>query len=359
MHLSITPLDTVFFRDGKAFTMGEETQAEGLFPPPPSVVYGALRTRYFAERPAELPKAGTEEGPTQSAQITHLALQRGSRTLFPLPRDLARRKEAPASEAVRTRPATTGSAALGSSSVPAPLTHRATVETIENGYVDHVDLRRYLSGEPPGEGTFTVIPEGDLVEAEPKIGIKMDRETRASQEGHLYRVGLRRLQNDVQFRVRVDNLPIDPEGLLKLGGEAKPARYEVLSEGPPALAPSAEAIEQSGGAILYLMTPAIFEGGWRPSWLGPDEETEHRGLRLRLTSAAVGKPRYLGGWDMKENRPKAMLKAVPSGSVYHLQIEPGAAEALIERFHGQSISERRGREGFGLCYVGAALPTAA
>ena len=33
MLAKITPLDTVFFRDGKPFSWGEETWAEGIFPP--------------------------------------------------------------------------------------------------------------------------------------------------------------------------------------------------------------------------------------------------------------------------------------------------------------------------------------
>jgi CRISPR-associated protein Cmr3 len=48
MIIELNPLDTLFFRDGKPFAMGEETWADGIFPPPPSVIYGALRTAWFA-----------------------------------------------------------------------------------------------------------------------------------------------------------------------------------------------------------------------------------------------------------------------------------------------------------------------
>ena len=44
MTIQLDALDTLFFKDGKPFSLGEETWADGIFPPPPSVVYGATRT---------------------------------------------------------------------------------------------------------------------------------------------------------------------------------------------------------------------------------------------------------------------------------------------------------------------------
>lgn len=48
MIISLEAIDTLFFRDGKPFTMGEDNFASGIFPPAPSVLYGALRSAYFA-----------------------------------------------------------------------------------------------------------------------------------------------------------------------------------------------------------------------------------------------------------------------------------------------------------------------
>jgi len=54
MRIEIKSFDTLFFRDGKPFTMSEDNWADGIFPPPPSVIYGALRAAYFAQYPSEL-----------------------------------------------------------------------------------------------------------------------------------------------------------------------------------------------------------------------------------------------------------------------------------------------------------------
>ncbi len=50
MWYEITPNDTLFFRDGKPFTMGSETWADSIFPPYPSTVYGAIRSWLIFEK---------------------------------------------------------------------------------------------------------------------------------------------------------------------------------------------------------------------------------------------------------------------------------------------------------------------
>ncbi|HEC25711.1 MAG TPA: hypothetical protein ENI54_06865, partial [bacterium] len=64
MIVEIDALDTLFFRDGKPFTMAENRWADTVFPPFPSVIYGALRSAYFANHIEELGKAKTDDDPT-------------------------------------------------------------------------------------------------------------------------------------------------------------------------------------------------------------------------------------------------------------------------------------------------------
>lgn len=355
MHLSITPLDTVFFRDGKAFTMGEESQADGLFPPPPSVVYGALRTRYFTEHPDELPKAEEPEDPTGTARITGLGLRRGGGTLFPLPRDLVQQQRETAPEVVSLRPVA-GDALPGSTPVPAPLTHPATVESVEGGYLHQRDLTTYLHSAD-WSTTYRYHREEDLVQTESKVGIKQNRATRGAQEGHLYRIGFRRLAPNVSLSVDVHGLPLRSSGLLKVGGEGKAARFQTLDQEWPHPDPPLEAIRETGCFKAYLATPALFESGWLPSVLDAETLQGRVGsAQFSLYAAAVGKSVYIGGWDMKEGKPKPMLKAVPAGSVYYFRLQDGTPEGVADAWHAKSISDERAPEGFGLCYVGAARP---
>ena len=49
MKIYLQPNDTFFFRDGRPFTKGEQSEGHSIFPPLPSTVLGGLRTAYIAE----------------------------------------------------------------------------------------------------------------------------------------------------------------------------------------------------------------------------------------------------------------------------------------------------------------------
>lgn len=356
MYAEITPLDTVFFRDGRSFTMGEETWGASRFPPPPSVVYGALRTRYFAEHPDRLEDAASPDDPTGEARLTAFHLRENGTPHFPVPRDLVHESGQPSAgrgtTVVPTQPAPLpeGGAALGS--LPSVLTHPRTVESVRGAYLPQGDLWGYLQGR---QDTFTALdPEDDdLVHNEPKIGIRMDRTTRAADDGQLYRIGLRRLGEDVSFGVGVESLPLEEDGLLKLGGESKPARYETVSDTPPVSDPPEKKIGEASSFRLYLATPAIFEQGWLPGWIDPETLRGQQGkVTVHLQAAAVGKPGAVGGWDMEAGAPKPMSRTVPAGSVYYFAIEDGTAAGVVEAFHNTTLSDRRGAAGFGRALVG-------
>jgi len=93
MQIEIKPLDTLFFRDGKPFSMGEETWADSIFPPSPSVFYGALRTAYFANHPHDISKANTTDDPTKDLKIKGIYYSINNDNYFPLPYDCVKEKD--------------------------------------------------------------------------------------------------------------------------------------------------------------------------------------------------------------------------------------------------------------------------
>lgn len=92
MNIEIQALDTLFFRDARPFTMGDETWANSLFPPSPSVLYGALRSIYFANHPEDVIHADTEQDPTKGLCIQGIAIKRNAELFLPLPHDLVTEK---------------------------------------------------------------------------------------------------------------------------------------------------------------------------------------------------------------------------------------------------------------------------
>ena len=52
-HLFAEPADVLLVRDGRPFSAGDDHHATGPFPPPPSAVYGALRSACLAQANAD------------------------------------------------------------------------------------------------------------------------------------------------------------------------------------------------------------------------------------------------------------------------------------------------------------------
>ena len=158
----------------------------------------------------------------------------------------------------------------------------------------------------------------------------------------------------LSFLVEFDGLGLPEKGLLKLGGEGKAVSYANINSLHEIVCP-----DISNQFKLVLTTPAFFKNGWLPSWI--DEKTlqgELKGIKLKLLVAAVGKPQYIGGWDMKNNRPKPMRKAVPAGSVYYFEIlDDDIDGSKLQEIHGTAISDNWDdidyqSQGYGIAYLG-------
>lgn len=363
--IRIEAFDTLFFRDGKPFTMGAETWADMRFPPSPSVMYGALRAQYFGEHPEKLPLARTETDPTSPLTISLLALHNGDELLFPLPLDYVTDKETDEPEGLllqRQENTPVSNAVVKRIFVAEP---DQIVENEEQGVLDSEQLEQYLACNADTVQYETL---ADYTVSEPKLGIERNNATHTTEEGMLYRVDMRRLEPKRKFgqesaktlylHVRFSGLPITDRGVFRLGGEGKMAAYYPGGTHFPA-APSL----QNSRFKLYLATPALFQHGWLPGWIDPNTlhaiTPPYSDLKMRLDTAILGKPVRIGGFWMKTEQynaePKVMRQAVPAGSVYYFTLDgemPESEKQIIDLFHGQCISDYDQRQGFGLTFVG-------
>lgn len=359
MKIRIKALDTLFFRDGRPFNMGDESWATGIFPPPPSVLYGVLRSAFLSQ-------AGfNERNIARSGKliIRQLFLERESdgELLFWAPYDCVvkdkndrRRKEGFLLQ-LQDRKAVANYDERLSHQLVAPKGEdgrRLEVETLGGGeyLVSQADFKGYLQRQAPPEE----ISISKYISMEPKIGIGRSNKTRVSAESQLYRVGMQRLAGTgkggekINLIIEFEGIELASEGLLKIGGEGKSAAYESCDEDFALPSPGL-----SGGLFkLYLATPALFANGWLPDWLDEKGIGTYAGLELRLIAAAIGKPLSIGGFDIKKKTPKPMLKAVPVGSVYYFRLLAGNPEAVVSAFHQKCISDFKPEEGFGLSFLG-------
>lgn len=352
MILRIRAIDTLFFKDAKPFSMGEESWAESMFPPPPSVIFGAIRTLYFSQNPSEIGLANTQHDPTRHLEIKSISFRSQETSYYIAPRDV-----------VHVKPAETGDDVFGvlnleqqteitSSIFPAKLAWKNDAEIIEHqeGFVTERSLSSYVKDNTWRE-TSKVTPYRQRIGIEPKVGIGRNRQLNSVDEGLLYRVGMMRMAiddiesvEDLYIDVDVDGLTdkdIASVGFMKLGGEGKAAKYELVKAHK---VPAFHWENNSSYFKMYLLTPAIFKNGHLPSWLIWSEEKrayfgEWQGLRIKLLTAAIGKPLPIGGYDIQKNRPKPLLKAVPAGSVYYFEMDDAGQSHLLPSLQYQSVSE--------------------
>lgn len=380
MKLFLQPNDTFFFRDGRPFTKGEQSEGHSIFPPLPSTVLGALRSAYIAEfgdlslfySGGMRDTIGTPESLCNAIRLRGVFLSdnRDNRTemFFPLPLDLiykkADRKDNGAALHLLVPKRRNF---VSSGTIDYPLTWWSTSESIDSdadGLLRLGAIQRYLQGK---DTSLRLTDRTTLIEREPKIGNARSRVTLSSEDHMLYRIDMSRFKtSDGNYGFVVDyecpeNLP--QKGLLKLGGEGKCFAYQkiVLEVNPLSshLEMVKAAIQSTGRFKLYFVTPAIFKQGWLPSWLdknsfsGAYPIAPAASIPIQLITAAVGKSVPVGGWDMAKGQAKPTWRAVPAGSVYYFELlDRDRIDDLIAAFHYQNISDGRTAEGFGLALMG-------
>jgi len=391
--LQLEALDTLFFKDGKPFSMGEDTWADGIFPPPPSVVYGALRTQYLSANPETLSVENIDAETTdlEISQIYYRFLERSeansagrisANAYFPLPLDIVERdpkfdqregeehknylkrleartrkeKRKKTYEALRLELSNIGAGKTISSNqdgtyFPYWMDEMGVAEPIDYGFIEAGDLGIYL--HDPTHKMFQIKKLSDYLTTEPKTGIKRNRFTKSTgDEGELYRVGMRRAD---QFQLEVAIKPLTGHRLfrqengeqatIKLGAEGKMANLRLHPYSPPLPIQGITASE----FCVYLSTPTILFGIEDKHVPLPD--LSFLGEEVIYLGSAIGKPFSLGGFDMKARQPKPMYQVLPAGSIFYFKTKNGQA-INFDSYQGRSLTAVGQKEGFGIAYFG-------
>lgn len=353
MIAEIKALDTLFFRDGKPFSRGEESWADGVFPPYPSVIYGALRTWFISNHAEPFSKTAIKE--SEGIKVKNIQYRIPEGIYLPMPLDLAepkdkdgpqKRLEKLAKEYAVVRLQLQQMEGLISNYPCTTILmppQGEIVETAEHGLIQHDDLKTYLNTT---ETHFKIRKIEDFAQTEPKTGIGRNDFTNTASDALLYRVGMRRA---TEFDILLDfdwpaneNAPRQQAFFIKLGAENKVAEVRSSRQ---RIGINPDEIQLKGNRFkLYLSTPAIFEGGWQP-------DLSKHNVQANLVAAAVGKPVHIGGFDMEKNKPKTMYKAVPAGSVFFYETDEDI-ETVKEKLFGKTISDKMREQGFGTAYLG-------
>jgi CRISPR-associated protein Cmr3 len=369
-NIQLDPIDTLFFRNGRPFSMGEETWADAVFPPYPSVLYGALRTAYGLSLGADLTtiaidtadieihdiylalrndikdsisedidaSAGAGVDPTSpSKNVNESTFER----YYPMPLDLVVPYKQETALSVALEPHIK---AYSSSSIPG--THlllapgHERFQSVDNGWIGMAALKRYLKGDTH-DLPFKRL--GDYMVDEPKVGIGRDKNTRTTEEGKLYRVGMVRAS---QCRIGIAFSKSSHEtavqsAAIRLGAEGKMAAWH-NADAQDISAPK-DILQADDCFRVWLATPAIFDKSNIPNLKA------QLGVDATLLAGITGRTLAIGGWDMEKRSPKSMHQAMPAGSVWHFRANKPIDLSTLQ---GRSISTVGAEQGFGIAYFG-------
>jgi len=345
MIIKIDAIDTLFFRDGKPFG-DEDSWANSNFFPSPSTIYGALRAIYFSQNSKDLNKANTTNDPTKDLTINGIYFYKDKKPFFIIPQDLVKVENKDNLEILTLVKSQYSNTPLESSFYYKGDNNIKKVD----GFLTSLIMKGYLK---LSKDNFRFINSNKIIFEEYKIGIGRNNK-KVAEDSKLYRIGLNRYEDDKfnKFSLVIDfeGLDIGKEGLLRFGGEGKGAYYQKINS------LNKPTIDKVEGNIfkLYLLTPAIFKNGWYPDWLDENFKGKFKDIELELIASAIGKPQYIGGWDIDKNQPKKMFKVIPAGSVYYFRVVKGEKEMVREVFDYKSIVsiEDYQKEGFGIAIVG-------
>ena len=355
MNLFIEALDLWLFRDGKPFDAGGQHLAQSMFPPFPSVMQGAVRSNQLVLKNVDLwdkkeisKMVGTAndlnglklKGPFLACSENNIITLFYPQPADAVSTDIQNHKIRPASP-----PEPVPSDILTSGSERYLLGFKEDLQKGESGlWLSEDHLLRYLAGDEV-EG----IPSDQLFCFDSHLGIGMDYARKITETGQIYQVRYVSPHKGVGLLLEVlsqDYSDWPESGMMRLGGEARAATYTQVSVEPiPQLIDNYPKLPDR--FKVYFTTPTWFEKGWEPiSWQKFFEGN------LVLRTAAIGRYRSVGGFDMENSIHKPALRYVPAGSVYYFETLEKSEVSVRPGLENQAISDYGNDFGFGQFIIG-------
>lgn len=362
----IEPSDVWLFRNARPFTAAEQARATSLFPPSPRTIQGALRSarlaasgeswdyrRWSTALRAEIGQpddfgALRCRGPLLARRRDGMA-----EPLFPMPFDILKLRHR-GWLVLSPRAGERIVANWPEQLVPLLPPDDDEPEKFEPQWLPRNVLLSYLSQPAAPLPAIDFASSETLFRFEPRFGVEVDSHVKRPREGMLFQIEFIRMGPDTGLLIEFSGVTLPESGLLQLGGEARAAQYVTVH--PVVDVPRTGRLRPTTGRLqfkLYIATPAIFSGGWRPGALDAATlQGKWNGVDVQLIAAAIGKPVPVGGRDIaRGDSQRAIRRAVPAGSVYFFEADRSPQD-VFDAFDGQCLSDVDAQIGFGLSYVG-------
>lgn len=326
MRLLIEPNDVLLFRELKPFTAGEAHLARSDLPLPQTIA-GAIRSKIllkenFSEEAKEIIGYNNDE---PEFHILGSGFYKNEE-YFNVPLDIAKSKEDEKPFYV----------------TPKKLDWRDEITIFSGkkgiqfesvkGYLGLTDLSKYLVGNLKEEDLVESLRSTDeLFSRESRVGIKLGN-SKITEEGYFYKVEYLRLNEGVRlsawFGEKSDEMKkyTRNEGLIKIGGENRFARYTVEDFNPLKVFdrnwPEIKGkVNENKKFKLYLASPTLNEVNGKYSWDIKGELENNFNITIKQVYPLIAKPLKVSGWDYANSQPRGLKYAIPGGSVYFVEFE--------------------------------------
>lgn len=316
-----TPLDTLFFRGNTPMEAGQAT-SESIFPPPVSVVEGAVRTALMKQNGIALNK---ENGEKINVQVTAILVKKSGKFYVPAPatwyaecpkdgdKKSDNNKHFVGMKIIDAKPLEkTVADALGikSSERDVPFVTESTGTEAKALGANWVSFDLLCSGKSKVEKD-DVLLASDIYMSEARTGIGLD-ENKHTEKGKLYTASHIRLKDDASLvfclneEPKFDGKKFAESGTIQLGGEQRLCRYKKIKDENCPKLPS----DSKGNYVC----------------LAPVEATQEN-LEKIISS---GKLKVVSGWDLATGFHKPSSSWIPAGAVFSEKIN-GSCFALADR----------------------------
>lgn len=389
---SLEPRDPLLLRDGRPFSSTPGARARSLAFPFPSTIAGALRTRVMqgSGHPLDVPLSKVDRdallihgvrGPLLG--MTSAQASGGVEIFVPAPSDCVLFSPQTGAKGVAHRRRL----------LPLPTTGEVT-PLPETGMhpvmFAQVEKAKPLATPPrfwqwqafaewllhPGDTDDLALADIGIPgpQSEQRTHLAVQEATQTAEEGKLFQTrslefrdhasSVQELSAARDLSIILESGAVVDEGIGVVGGERRIVRWRKLANQTLPSIPDglADRIAASGACRLILLTPALFDAGWRPGVFLAQIAKQHN-VAISLKGAVVLRPQVVSGWDHATGMAKPSRRLAPAGSVYFLTLgsTPAARKDFVNALWMTNISdeEQSRRDGFGLCALGSWEPGAA
>lgn len=371
----IKPHDVLMLRGNKSFGDSGEHGTSSM-PPSPSVLSGALRTFWLAEKNINLSDYTNKENPLKkeamdeplrsqlgtpselgSFKLAECGLVRKTSNnyerLYPVPSDLVLQKANKTDDKVEIfalQPHTLDEQLFGSHNGQLAIL-QAPAGKPESGYwLTETGFNDYLAGKKPQFAQL--VKTSELWKSEWRLGIALDAHARTASDGQLYTTEAIALKDNVFLSVSITGAPDFPKtGTLRLGGDGHAAGFNTITlSSLPTISPKDKRIK------LLLTSSAIFQKGSQLPSLEDKQDGRiyFEGGSAKVIAASIPRHHVISGWDLAKWQPKPAERVVPMGAVYWLddiQYNGTSLQTALQNLLLDKLEPQRKAEGYNACVL--------